>query len=78
METLKDLIANLIFKFSNIVFVGYSSNNMEGEVAKVVKHATEEHLALEKQLKDLKKQCAAWKPHNHNLVTWAFYQMNNN
>jgi hypothetical protein len=29
-------------------------------------------------LKDLSKQCATWKPHNHNLVTWVFYQINNN
>jgi hypothetical protein len=52
METLNELIA--------IVFVGSSNNNMEGEVAEVAKftkHAIEEHLALEKKLKDLKKQC---------------------
>jgi hypothetical protein len=72
MESLNNLIANLIFNFSHIVFVGSSRNNMEGEVVKATKfakHVTKEHLAVIKQLKDLKKQCVAWKPCNHNLVT---------
>ncbi len=79
MESLNDLITNLIFNFSHIVFVGSISNSTEGEVVeatKFAKHATKEH--LEKQLKDLNKQFATWKPHNHNLVAWTFYQMNNN
>jgi NADP-dependent 3-hydroxy acid dehydrogenase YdfG len=69
MESLNDLITNLIFNFSHIVFVGSISNSTEGEVVeatKFAKHATKEH--LEKQLKDLNKQFATWKPHNHNLV----------
>jgi hypothetical protein len=58
MESPNDLIANLVFSTLHIVLVGFVSNNMEGEdveVVEVAKHAIEEHFALKKQLKDLKK-----------------------
>jgi hypothetical protein len=47
MESSNDLITNVIFNPSHIVFAS-SANNMEGEVVEVKKHATKEHLVLEK------------------------------
>jgi len=81
MESPNDLIANLVFNTLHIVLVGFVSNNMEGEdveVVEVAKHAIEEHFALKKQLKDLKRQCVVWKPHSCNSITWTSYQVNNN
>jgi hypothetical protein len=43
LESPNDLIADLIFNLSHIIFASFANNNMEGEVAKVVevaKHAT--------------------------------------
>jgi len=44
LESPNDLIADLIFNLSHIIFASFANNNMEGEVVKVVevaKHATE-------------------------------------
>jgi hypothetical protein len=40
MESLNDLITNVVFNPSHIVFASSANNNMEGEVAKVIEHAT--------------------------------------
>ncbi len=54
MEFPIDLIVNLVFSPSHIVFASSTSKKMEGEIAKAIKvvevanHATKEHLALEK------------------------------
>jgi len=54
VELPNDLVVDLVFSPSHIIFASSASKKMEGEIAKaikvveVAKHATKEHLALEK------------------------------
>jgi hypothetical protein len=54
MELPNGLVIDLVFNPSHIIFASSVSKKMEGEIAKaikvveVAKHATKEHLALEK------------------------------
>ncbi len=54
MELPNDLVVDLGFSPSHIIFASFASKKMEGEIAKaikvveVAKHATKEHLVLEK------------------------------
>jgi hypothetical protein len=47
MESLHDLITNVVFNPSHIVFANSANNNMEGEAVEVTEHATKQHLVLE-------------------------------
>jgi hypothetical protein len=46
-ETSNDMITNVVFNPSHIVFASSTNNNMEGESIKTTKHATKEHIVLE-------------------------------
>jgi hypothetical protein len=72
-----NLVANHVLNPNSQVFVGFANNIIEGEATKVEKLVTKE-CVLKRQFTNLKKRSAKWKPHNHNLVTWVFYQVNNN
>ncbi len=40
MESLNDLITNVVFDISHIVFACFANNNMEGEAIDATKHVT--------------------------------------
>jgi hypothetical protein len=46
MESSNDLITNVVFNLSHIVFASFVNNNMEGETIDVIEHAIKKHLVL--------------------------------